>query len=350
MHATVIGLSFFVSISTVYGDSVNYASIIPQSDKTSSKIVNKKVNPKTIAAIAEITNSPIDVKEDVLEGNVKSLTSSLALSEDGSIDKSINVATPEQECQKVIDYTVEEGDTLWSIAKKFSVTTNTIKWSNNLDNEDVIKPNQVLKILPISGTLHKVGKGEDLKKIAVLYNAGVPQIIEENGLLNEDVSEGQILIVPGGVKPGAKNDNNQPQKNTKGTQSNSKKDKSPRFTSKENLRNSSGWLIRPTRGIKTQGFHCNNGIDIADVSMPSVWAAAAGTVTFAGWNGDYGLTVKIRHSNGAETQYSHLNKIYVYSGPVQQGQVIGQMGRTGRVFGRTGIHLHFEVHGGRNPF
>lgn len=347
-HITIIGLSFFVSISTVYGNAYAMQDMIPNAEKTSKKIVNNKVNPKTIATLASVTNSPIEVKEDVLEENLPSLTSSLSFVEENSIEKPIiTEGGSGSGREKVIDYTVEDGDTIWSIAKKFEITTGTVKWANNLADVDSIKPGQVLKIIHISGTLHKVNKGEDLVKIASFYSAGISQIMEENGLISEEIIEGQILVIPGGVKPEPKvksNKENNPAKN-KGKTSNA-----PRYAGSSALKNSSGWLIRPTRGIKTQGFHCNNGIDIADTSMPPVWAAAAGQVIYTGWAGDYGLTVKIRHSNGVVTQYSHLNKIYVKSGSVGQGQIIGQMGRTGRVYGRTGIHLHFEVHGARNPF
>jgi len=348
MHVTVIALSFFVSISTVYGNSASiYNSLMPESEKVTDKVVSTKVNPQTIALIAEVTNAPIDVKEEELENDLPSLTSSLSLSDSSSVESFIGQDVPERGREKVIAYTVQDGDTIWSIAKNFEITTNTIKWVNNLGDIDNIKPGQVLQILPISGTLHKVGKDDTLPKIASAYSASVPQIVEENGLLDEQVVEGQVLVIPGGFKPEPKPVPNNSGKKLAGNDKKSSQ-KQAKFIS--GPRDSAGWLIRPTSGMRTQGRHANNGIDIANASMPPVWAAAAGTVTFAGWDGAYGLTVKIRHSNGVETQYSHLNKIYIYGGSVGQGQIIGQMGRTGRVYGRTGIHLHFEVHGGRNPF
>jgi len=200
MHVTVIGLSLFVSISTVYGYSSfdNRSSVVPQLERVSSKAVNSTVNPKTIAQVAEITNAPIEVKEDILENNLPSLTSSLSFSESNSIEKPITFSTQEREREKIINYTVADGDTLWTVAKKFDITTNTIKWANSLADENSIKPGQNLQILPISGTLHKVAPGDDLNKIATKYNASVPQIVEENGLLDETLKDGQVLIIPGG--------------------------------------------------------------------------------------------------------------------------------------------------------
>lgn len=108
------------------------------------------------------------------------------------------------------------------------------------------------------------------------------------------------------------------------------------------------FLIRPTEGIITQGFHAgHSGIDFADDSeTPPVMAAAAGTVSAAGtgWNGGYGNAVTIDHGNGYTTLYAHLTDFNVNVGDtVTQGQVIGTMGNTGRVYGNPGTHLHFEV-------
>ncbi len=72
-------------------------------------------------------------------------------------------------------------------------------------------------------------------------------------------------------------------------------------------------------------------------------AAAAGTVRFAGWSeGGYGNMINVRHSDGSMTRYAHLQQVHIQKGDcVTQGQVIGEMGSTGR---STGPHLHFEIH------
>ncbi len=58
----------------------------------------------------------------------------------------------------------------------------------------------------------------------------------------------------------------------------------------------------------------------------------------------YGNYIIIDHGNGLQTLYGHMEYLAVSQGDhVTQGQVIGKMGRTGNVRGRTGIHLHFEV-------
>lgn len=112
--------------------------------------------------------------------------------------------------------------------------------------------------------------------------------------------------------------------------------------------------IWPTRGRFTSGFgmrrdplnrsvfRFHNGVDIAGVHGTAVWATAYGVVSFTGYRGAYGNLVIIDHGYGFTTYYAHLSGFAVSSGQrVKRGQVIGYMGRTGRV---TGTHLHYEVH------
>jgi murein DD-endopeptidase MepM/ murein hydrolase activator NlpD len=84
------------------------------------------------------------------------------------------------------------------------------------------------------------------------------------------------------------------------------------------------------------------GIDYAAAKGTPVWAVANGKVTFRGWLGGLGKTVKIRHDNGYESWYGHLSRFpnLRLGQRVQQKQVIGYVGSTGL---STGPHLHFTL-------
>lgn len=85
----------------------------------------------------------------------------------------------------------------------------------------------------------------------------------------------------------------------------------------------------------------HKGIDLAADKGTPIFAAAAGTVTYAGYDNDYGYTVVIQHSNGMKTRYAHANALCVTTGStVAQGDMIATVGNTGW---STGNHLHFEV-------
>ncbi len=105
-------------------------------------------------------------------------------------------------------------------------------------------------------------------------------------------------------------------------------------------------------GYITQGLHSRNGIDIGAKSGSPIFATADGIVVAVhdgGWSdGGYGNYILVEHSNGTQTLYAHAKEIIALLGQdVAQGQKIATVGTTGE---STGPHLHFEVHGAKNPF
>ena len=104
-----------------------------------------------------------------------------------------------------------------------------------------------------------------------------------------------------------------------------------------------GWRTHPIFG--TARFH--SGQDIGgDYGMP-IYAAASGTVIYAGWISGYGNAVIIDHGGGVTTLYGHNDSLNVSEGEnVAQGQVIAMCGSTGN---STGPHCHFEVRENGEP-
>ncbi|SNT74335.1 Murein DD-endopeptidase MepM and murein hydrolase activator NlpD, contain LysM domain [Paracoccus seriniphilus] len=102
---------------------------------------------------------------------------------------------------------------------------------------------------------------------------------------------------------------------------------------KSNFRYSSGFGRRWGR--------MHEGIDMAAPVGTPIYATGDGVVTFAGRQNGYGNLIKIQHELGVETRFGHLSRIRVKKGQrVSQGDLIGDMGNTGR---STGPHLHYEV-------
>jgi murein DD-endopeptidase MepM/ murein hydrolase activator NlpD len=83
------------------------------------------------------------------------------------------------------------------------------------------------------------------------------------------------------------------------------------------------------------------GIDYAAPAGTPVQAASDGVVELAGWQGEYGKAVRLRHANGYETLYGHLSRIDVRRGQrVAQGTRLGAVGATGLA---TGPHLDYRM-------
>ena len=97
-------------------------------------------------------------------------------------------------------YTVQKGDSLWSIAKKYNTTVEELKAANNLSS-NLLSVGQILKIPTVQETpenyiVYTVQKGDTLYKIANEYNLTVDDLIEYNNLSSTNLSIGQKLLIP----------------------------------------------------------------------------------------------------------------------------------------------------------
>ena len=230
---------------------------------------------------------------------------------------------------QVITYTVKQGDTLQKVADQFGVSVDTIKWANDM-KRDALSINQELKIPPVTGIVYKVREGDTIYSIAKKYRTEAQKIVNFpfNDFTDPEtfaLAVGQTLIVPDALQPEAV-----------------PVAPSSRFVPTV-FAGGSGQLMWPAGGIITQypsWYHM--ALDIANPTSPGIAAADTGIVTlveYLKWG--YGEHVMIDHGNGVSTLYGHLQAIYVKPGDkVVKGQIIGKMGSTGR---STGTHLHFEV-------
>ena len=101
----------------------------------------------------------------------------------------------------------------------------------------------------------------------------------------------------------------------------------------------SGFGVRSDPFLGRPAMH--TGLDFRASNGDPVRATANGKVVSAGWSGGYGRMVEVDHGNGLSTRYGHLSEINVKVGEqVKIGQVIGEVGSTGR---STGPHLHYET-------
>ena len=243
----------------------------------------------------------------------------------------------------VASYTVQPGDALFSIAAQFNIKPETLMWANDdilKGSPDSLRIGQVFKIPPVDGVYYQVQAGDTLASIAKKFSANLDDILNWPGnsidLTTEQVTPGDYVMVPGGheklvvwVVPSV-----------------------PSTGALSRSGNPCGagpvgsGFIWPTGNHYLSGndfWSGHPGIDIAAGLGAPVWAAAAGTVTIAqgGWNGGYGNVVMIDHNNGYLTVYGHLSQINVVPcESVSAGTLIGLAGSTGN---STGPHLHFEI-------
>ena len=258
-------------------------------------------------------------------------------------------------------YTVQAGDTLWSIAQKNDLTfrelcdlnTNfkgaALTETSNIQAGDeliVTKQEATLEVritkietwqekIPYTtettksseytvGTKKTTQTGENgIRSVTAqrVYNTDGVQLsqqILETTVIKEPVTE-QIVV---GTK---------------------------KVTSSTSYITGSGQFIWPVPGYRNcsrwyGGSH--KGVDICAAAGTPIYASAGGTVTKAGYNragagNGYGNSIIINHGNGYTTLYAHCLSLVVHAGQtVKQGQLIGYVGSTGR---SSGNHCHFEI-------
>ena len=231
-----------------------------------------------------------------------------------------------------ITYKVNSGDTLFSIAKSYSVDLDLVAAMNSMGVDDTLMVGQLLTLPNEQLVLHTVAAGDTLWGISRNYSIPVADIAEENNIMDTQLlKQGQTLIISKPVFTSASG--NEVVKRTDRLQ--------PAVS-----RSGGSSLIWPTQGIISSPFgmrdgRMHQGLDIANDMSKPIYAALAGEVIFVGPKGSYGNTVIIDHGNGISTLYAHSSQLLVELGDlVKEGQEIAKIGSTGR---STGPHVHFEV-------
>lgn len=113
-----------------------------------------------------------------------------------SIGQTLIIPSTSVSGQTEITYTVKKGDSLWAIANKYDTTVDKIKSTNNLSSNN-LSIGQVLIIPSTSSfTTYTVQKGDSLWLIANKYNTTVDNIKKLNSLSSNNLSIGQKLLLP----------------------------------------------------------------------------------------------------------------------------------------------------------
>ncbi len=241
--------------------------------------------------------------------------------------------------RETIVYEVKANESVSSVARDFGLSPDTLQYANKLTGNSLAL-GQKLKIPPIDGIYVTVNKNDTLSTIAKRYKVSTEDIIKYNSLdASAPIFAGQEILVPGLVAPKSAGQTQYvPSGNLQGL---------PSF----NPSATAGQFVWPTTTpthFISQGYRAfHRALDLNRLNGWGVYASAAGIIRTYSVRGGYGNYIDVNHGNGWVTRYSHLSEFKVKSGDyVQQGQLIGIMGSTGR---STGPHLHFEIRYNGSP-
>jgi murein DD-endopeptidase MepM/ murein hydrolase activator NlpD len=269
--------------------------------------------------------------------------------------------------RELFTYTVQPGDTLFGIAGAYGLRPETVLWSNYgqlKDNPDLLSVGMQLLIPPTDGLITTVEEGDSIDSLARQFQVRPEDIANEpsNGLtsVNQVLIAGQELFVPGGQRETVVW---QLPKPVEVRQSSSGVKVYSVGTCGEVAIPAlgTGRFIYPANAHYLSGYNFSAwhpGLDFAGHMSDPIYAADSGTVIYAGYSLNsagqpvgYGQYVVIDHGNGYQTLYAHASQLFVSCGQqVLQGTQIAAIGSVGN---STGPHLHFEIrHGGTalNPW
>ena len=198
---------------------------------------------------------------------------------------------PRAPSERRIVHTVERGETIYAIAKKYDVSVDAIVAANRITDFSAIEVGTRLLIPKKGGN----AAGDSSIASLIPFHADLREQAQHEANLDFD------WPIHGHFSSGY------------------------------------GW-----RGIGT-----HEGIDLTAKPGTPVLAAEAGRVIESGWRGDYGRVVVVKHARNYSTLYAHNRALRVKKGAfVEKGDVIAEVGSTGNA---TGPHLHFEIRRDREP-
>ena len=213
----IYGGIFLLTISfLVYGNSGSNVSAersktLASSETTGVSSVSKSAKSKT-ASVDELTaaNAVTNLAETAelpsagdLRESETSLTIKKNLSQnDTEVITKPDIVKPDTSAARGISsYVTKEGDTMESIAKKFKISSQTLRWANNTTS-DAVEPNKTLVVPLVDGVVYTVKDGDTAQSLAEKYKTNAERVVLYNDIDDgAKLSTGSRIVLPGGELP-----------------------------------------------------------------------------------------------------------------------------------------------------
>lgn len=179
------------SLAATYAATADNSDMVGPLDQVSS--IDIAVN------VARLVDLPEAVAVTNQSDSVKILTA-VAPADTSVVAKPQIVSTDIKSGKDVKKYIVVSGDTVSSIAAKFGITSDSVRWSNDLSGNSVQAGKELL-IPPVDGIVYTVKVGDTAESIAEKFSANQAQIISFNDAELSGLSAAQQIVIPDGQKP-----------------------------------------------------------------------------------------------------------------------------------------------------
>ena len=168
-------------------DQSSAASVDPLDQLSSADIAVNVARMTSLPEAGEVVNQAISVNTEI----------ALASSDNTVVSKPQEVLTALKSRQDIQAYVVQAGDTVESIAAKFNVTSDSIRWSNGITG-DTVNAGTKLTIPPVTGIVYTVKAGDTPASLAQKFKADQSQIIAYNDAEISGLQVGEQIIIPNG--------------------------------------------------------------------------------------------------------------------------------------------------------
>jgi len=213
----IYGGIFLLTISfLIYGNSGSNVSAersktLASSETTGVSSVSKSAKSKTasvdeLAAANAVTNlaetAELPSAGDLRESET-SLTIKKSLSQnDAEVITKPDIVKPDTSAARGISsYVTKEGDTMESIAKKFKISSQTLRWANNTTS-DAVEPNKTLVVPLVDGIVYTIKDGDTAQSLAEKYKTSAERVVLYNDIDDgAKLSIGSRIVLPGGELP-----------------------------------------------------------------------------------------------------------------------------------------------------
>jgi surface antigen/LysM repeat protein len=201
-HVSLLGLAGFLVLGNNTATTHSVTVRLMSAESGLGSTLDDAATASVAADIAQ-SNSMLIVSDATKTATSKNEQVALLTTDDDALAKRQVVSTAGNATRDISSYTVQPGDTLSGIASQFNITTSTVKWANNLDDADMVKPGEHLTILPVSGLVYTVKAGDTPDGLAGSYSANAAQILSFNNAEVTGLKPGMQIIIPDGVKQDA---------------------------------------------------------------------------------------------------------------------------------------------------
>jgi len=195
-NVVVLGVVIAFVVANSHKNQTGAVGVLADTNAAAAKPVDGLTAYDIAANVARIANLP---ESTPIANQAQSAHVAVAVSASDTniVAKPQIVATALKSREDIKTYTAQPGDSVSSIAQKFDVTSDSIKWSNGLRSDSVTLGSR-LAIPPINGVVYTVKAGDTIQSLATTYKANVDQITAANDAEIAGIYPGEQILIPGG--------------------------------------------------------------------------------------------------------------------------------------------------------